>query len=66
MEYSYGFTTVALEIVLEMLKSRIQKSSTIRAIKYELDLNLDFNGYIGFGLENWTKNQCRNLSHRRQ
>ena len=35
MEYSHGFTKVALGKVSEMLKSRFQKRSTIRAIEYE-------------------------------
>ena len=34
MEYSHGFTKVALGNVSEMLKSRILKGFTIKAIEY--------------------------------
>ena len=63
MEYSHGFTKVALGKDSDMLKSRIKKGYTIWAIEYEWNLNLDPNGDIGFGPENTTKNQFRTLKH---
>ena len=43
MKYSHGLTNVTFDQDSEILKSRIQNSITIRAIEYELDLNLDPN-----------------------